>query len=63
MMSGLREDFTRSSPPARLDTAEVPAVLDRLERAVAAGELTMPRIDEAVMRIIAMKGTSPRCGG
>ncbi|CAN3126536.1 glycoside hydrolase family 3 N-terminal domain-containing protein [Mycobacterium sp. smrl_JER01] len=46
-----------------LTTAEVPAVLDRLEQAVAAGELTMPRIDEAVMRIIAMKGPSPRCGG
>ncbi|UXA13850.1 glycoside hydrolase family 3 protein [Mycobacterium sp. SMC-8] len=46
-----------------LSTGEVPAVLDRLEQAVAAGELTMPRIDEAVMRIIAMKGLSPRCGG
>lgn len=46
-----------------LSTAEVPAVLDRLEQAVAAGELTMPRIDESVMRIIAMKGLSPRCGG
>ncbi|MDN4516623.1 glycoside hydrolase family 3 protein [Mycolicibacterium austroafricanum] len=46
-----------------LSTAEVPAVLDRLEQAVAAGELTMPRIDEAVTRVIAMKGPSPRCGG
>lgn len=46
-----------------LSTAEVPAVLDRLEQAVAAGELTMPRIDDAVTRIIAMKGPSPRCGG
>ncbi|EJZ04837.1 glycoside hydrolase family 3 N-terminal domain-containing protein, partial [Mycolicibacterium vaccae] len=46
-----------------LSTAEVPAVLDRLEQAVAAGELTMPRIDESVMRIIGMKGLSPRCGG
>ncbi|HYJ56777.1 MAG TPA: glycoside hydrolase family 3 N-terminal domain-containing protein [Mycobacterium sp.] len=44
-------------------TTEVPAVLDRLEQAVAAGELTMPGVDAAVMRIAAVKGTSPRCGG
>ena len=32
-------------------TAEVPAVLDRLEQAVAAGELTMPRVDASVLRM------------
>ena len=44
-------------------TAEVPAVLDRLEKAVAAGELTMSGVDAAVSRISAAKGPSPRCGG
>jgi len=44
-------------------TTEVPAVLDRLEKAVAAGELTMPGVDASVMRIRAVKGQSPRCGG
>ncbi len=44
-------------------TTEVPAVLDRLEKAVAAGELTMSGVDAAVMRIAAVKGPSPRCGG
>ncbi|MGD9621697.1 MAG: glycoside hydrolase family 3 N-terminal domain-containing protein [Mycolicibacterium sp.] len=44
-------------------TTEVPAVLDRLEKAVAAGELTMSGVDAAVMRIAAMKGPSPSCGG
>ena len=38
-------------------------MLDRLEQAVAAGELTMPGVDAAVMRIAAVKGPSPRCGG
>ena len=42
-------------------TTEVPAVLDRLEKAVAAGELSMPGVDAAVNRIAAMKGPSPRC--
>ncbi len=46
-----------------LSTDEVPAVLDRLEAAVGAGELTMSGVDAAVMRIVAMKGPSPRCGG
>ncbi|MGE2736159.1 glycoside hydrolase family 3 N-terminal domain-containing protein [Mycolicibacterium vaccae] len=44
-----------------LTTAEVPAVLDRLENAVDAGELSMAFVDGAVTRIAAMKGPSPRC--
>lgn len=44
-------------------TGEVPAVLDRLEKAVAAGELTMSGVDAAVNRIAAVKGPSPNCGG
>ncbi|UXA20480.1 glycoside hydrolase family 3 protein [Mycobacterium sp. SMC-4] len=44
-----------------LTTAEVPAVLDRLEQAVDSGELAMSGVDAAVMRIAAMKGPSPRC--
>lgn len=44
-------------------TAEVPAVLDRLEQAVDAGALTMPRVDQSVLRVAAMKGPNPRCGG
>ncbi|BBX19204.1 glycosyl hydrolase [Mycolicibacterium duvalii] len=44
-----------------LSTAEVPAVLDRLEQAVAAGELAMSGVDAAVTRIAAMKGPSPGC--
>ena len=44
-------------------TAEVPAVLDRLEAAVTAGELTLPNVDASVRRVVAMKGPSPRCGG
>lgn len=43
-------------------TDEVPAVLDRLEKALNAGELTMPQIDESVLRMAAMKGPNPRCG-
>jgi beta-N-acetylhexosaminidase len=42
-------------------TDEVPAVLDRLEKALAAGELTMPRIDASVLRMAAVKGPNPRC--
>jgi beta-N-acetylhexosaminidase len=44
-------------------TAEVPAVLDRLEAAVAAGELSMPQVDASVLRMAAVKGPHPRCGG
>jgi beta-N-acetylhexosaminidase len=44
-------------------TGEVPAVLDRLEKAVTAGELSLPRINDSVTKLAAMKGPSPRCGG
>src|ERR1700733_11970005 len=43
-------------------TDEVPAVLDRLEKAVAAGELTMPNVDASVVRIAKFKGAKPDCG-
>ena len=43
-------------------TDEVPAVLDRLEKALAAGELTMPRVDASVLRMAALKGPNQRCG-
>ncbi|MBY0440938.1 MAG: glycoside hydrolase family 3 protein [Mycobacteriaceae bacterium] len=43
-------------------TDQVPAVLDRLVKALAAGELSMPAIDTAVQRVAAMKGPNPRCG-
>lgn len=46
-----------------LTTAEVPAVLDGLERAVGAGELTMSAVDASAMRVVATKPPSPRCGG
>jgi len=44
-------------------TDEVPAVLDRLENALAAGELTMSGVDASVLRMASVKGPSPRCGG
>jgi beta-N-acetylhexosaminidase len=43
-------------------TDEVPAVLDRLEKALAAGELTMPQVDASVLRMAGVKGPNPRCG-
>jgi beta-N-acetylhexosaminidase len=43
-------------------TDEVPAVLDRLEKAVAAGELTMPNVEASVLRIAKFKGPKPDCG-
>lgn len=43
-------------------TDEVPAVLDRLQKALAAGELTMPAVDASVLRIAKMKGPKPDCG-
>ena len=43
-------------------TDEVPAVLDRLEKAVAAGELPMPAVDDSVVRVATMKGTNRSCG-
>jgi beta-N-acetylhexosaminidase len=42
-------------------TGEVPAVLDRLEKAVAAGELSMPQVDASVLRMAAVKGPHQRC--
>lgn len=44
-------------------TDEVPAVLDRLEKALAAGELTISRVDASVLRMASVKGPNPRCGG
>jgi beta-N-acetylhexosaminidase len=44
-------------------TDEVPAVLDRLEKALADGELTPARVDDSVLRVAAAKGPNPRCGG
>ncbi|HJT95323.1 MAG TPA: glycoside hydrolase family 3 N-terminal domain-containing protein [Mycobacterium sp.] len=44
-------------------TGEVPAVLDRLEKALAAGELTMSGVDASVLRMAAVKGPNPKCGG
>ncbi|MEW5812732.1 MAG: glycoside hydrolase family 3 N-terminal domain-containing protein [Actinomycetota bacterium] len=44
-------------------TGEVPATLDRLEKAVAAGELSQAAVDASVTKLAAMKGPSPRCGG
>jgi beta-N-acetylhexosaminidase len=43
-------------------TDEVPAVLDRLDKALAAGELKMADVDASVKRVAAMKGHSPKCG-
>ncbi|WP_421842770.1 glycoside hydrolase family 3 N-terminal domain-containing protein [Mycobacterium sp.] len=45
-----------------VSTDEVPAVLDRLEKAVAAGELSGPAVDTAVVRVAAMKGHNRVCG-
>ncbi|HEY6649462.1 MAG TPA: glycoside hydrolase family 3 N-terminal domain-containing protein [Mycobacterium sp.] len=42
-------------------TDEVPAVLDRLEKAVAGGELNMSQVDGSVLRMAAVKGPNPRC--
>lgn len=43
-------------------TDEVPAVLDRLEKAVTGGELPLAAVDESVVRVAAMKGTNRACG-
>jgi beta-N-acetylhexosaminidase len=43
-------------------TDEVPAVLDRLEKAVAANELTMAAVDQSVVRVATMKGSNRACG-
>ncbi|MDT5155367.1 MAG: beta-N-acetylhexosaminidase [Mycobacterium sp.] len=46
-----------------ITTDDVPAVLDRLEKAVTAGELDAKKVDASVLRIAGLKGKSPRCGG
>lgn len=43
-------------------TKEVPAVLDRLEQALRAGELPMSAVDRSVVRVATMKGPNPGCG-
>ncbi|WP_204808573.1 glycoside hydrolase family 3 N-terminal domain-containing protein [Mycobacterium riyadhense] len=43
-------------------TKEVPAVLDRLEQALNAGELQARAIDQSVVRVAAMKGSNQGCG-
>lgn len=43
-------------------TDEVPAVLDRLEKAVSAGELALPAVDQSLLRVAAMKGPARACG-
>jgi beta-N-acetylhexosaminidase len=43
-------------------TDEVPAVLKRLEKALAAGELTQQAVDESVLRVAKAKGLKPECG-
>jgi len=43
-------------------TDEVPAVLDRLQKAVAAGDLPIQRVDDSLRRVATMKGHSPACG-
>ena len=44
-------------------TDEVPAVLDRLESAVHAGELNPAQVDASVLRVAGFKGKNPHCGG
>jgi beta-N-acetylhexosaminidase len=43
-------------------TDEVPAVLDRLQQAVASGELPARQVDESLVRVATMKGRSATCG-
>lgn len=43
-------------------TKEVPAVLDRLEQAVNAGELPAQQVDASLVRVAAMKGVTATCG-
>jgi beta-N-acetylhexosaminidase len=45
-----------------VSTEEVPAVLDRLEKALAAGELTMQAVDRSLVRVATMKGVNKACG-
>jgi beta-N-acetylhexosaminidase len=43
-------------------TDEVPAVLDRLEKAVAAGDLPAQGVDQSLVRVAKMKGPGKACG-
>jgi beta-N-acetylhexosaminidase len=43
-------------------TDEVPAVLDRLTKALNAGELKMQDVDASIVRLAKMKGVNPGCG-
>src|SRR5580693_2238332 len=45
-----------------LTTDEVPAVLDRLQKAVGAGELPMSAVNESLVRVATMKGRNLACG-
>ena len=45
-----------------VSTEEVPAVLDRLEKAVGAGELAMAAVNDSVVRVATMKGSNRSCG-
>lgn len=46
-----------------ITTDEVPAVLDRLEKAVDGGELAIAGVDASVLRMAGIRGPSARCGG
>jgi beta-N-acetylhexosaminidase len=46
-----------------ITTDEVPGVLDALESAVGRGELDPAKVDASVLRVAALKGRDPRCGG
>ncbi|WP_205875978.1 glycoside hydrolase family 3 N-terminal domain-containing protein [Mycobacterium camsae] len=43
-------------------TKEVPAVLDRLEQAVSAGDLPVQQVDASLVRVAAMKAVTAACG-
>ena len=43
-------------------TDEVPAVLDRLQKAVDSGDLPMPAVNDSVVRVATMKGANRTCG-
>ena len=43
-------------------TDEVPAVLDRLEKALTAGELKMADVNASVLRVAKFKGPKSDCG-
>lgn len=45
-----------------VSTTAVPAVLDRLQSALAAGELSMANVDDSVRRMVAAKALNSPCG-